>query len=190
MILEPSDQGERAFDLYSRLLQERAIFLSGEVNDETQLLVAQLLYLELKDPSKPVKFYINSPGGLVTSGLAIYDAMQHVACDVETICIGQAASMGAFLLASGGRGRRLAFPHARIMIHQPLGGAHGDATDIAIHAKEILKIRDILNEVLSKHTGKTLEDIRRDTDRDKFMTAAEARDYGIIDGIVTVGRKA
>ena len=184
-ILEPSDKGDRGYDLYSRLLQERCVFLTGEVNDEkAQVIVAQLIYLWKLDGSKPISFYINSPGGSVTSGFAMYDLMQHVTCDVETICVGQAASMGSLLLASGTRGKRKAFPHSRIMIHQPWGGAQGSATDIAIHAKEIIKLKEVLNDILSKHTGKTLEDIRRDTDRDKFLTAQEALEYGIIDEVI------
>ncbi|MFN7975441.1 MAG: ATP-dependent Clp protease proteolytic subunit [Acidobacteriota bacterium] len=184
-IIEPSDKGDRGFDLYSRLLQERCVFLTGELNDDKgQLIVAQLLYLELQDPTKPITFYINSPGGYVTSGFGIFDTMNYIACDVETVCIGQAASMGAFLLACGTKGKRRALPHSRIMIHQPLGGAQGRATDIAIHAREILKMRDQLNEILARRTGKTLEDIRKDTDRDNFMTAEEARAYGIIDEVV------
>lgn len=187
-IIEPSEKGDKGFDLYSRLLQERCVFLTGEVNDEkAQIIVAQMFYLQMIDAKKPITFYINSPGGVVTSGLSIYDTMQHVSCGVETVCIGQAASMGSLLLASGRGGKRKAFPHARIMIHQPLGGAHGSASDIEIHAKEILKIREILNEILSRHTGKTLEDVRRDTDRDKFMTAQEAMDYGIIDEVIAIG---
>lgn len=182
-IIEPSDRA--GFDLYSRLLQERCVFLTGELNDDKgQLIVAQMLYLELQDPGKPITFYINSPGGYVTSGFGIFDTMNYIACDVETVCIGQAASMGAFLLACGTRGKRRALPHSRIMIHQPLGGAQGRATDIAIHAREILKMRDQLNEILAMKTGKTLEDIRKDTDHDNFMTAEEARAYGIIDEVV------
>jgi len=183
-IIQKTQEGEQGFDLYSRLLQDRCIFLTGEINDEkAQIIVAQMLYLEQAAPDQEITFYINSPGGVVTSGFAVYDTMQYVACDVQTICIGQAASMGSLLLASGTKGKRVALPHARIMIHQPLGGASGSATDIEIHAKEILKIRELLNEILARHTGKTLEDIRQDTDRDKFMTAKEAMKYGIIDEV-------
>jgi len=185
MVVEQSSRGERAYDIYSRLLKDRIIFLGSPINDDVaNLIVAQLLFLESEDPDKEINFYINSPGGVVTSGMAIYDTMQYIKPDVVTVCIGQAASMGAVLLASGAAGKRYALPHARIMIHQPLGGAQGQASDIEIQAKEILRMKEVLNGILSKHTGKDLDMISRDTDRDFFMSGAEARDYGIIDHVV------
>ena len=185
-VIEQSSRGERSYDIFSRLLNDRIIFLSDEVNDTTaSLVVAQLLFLEAQDPDKDISFYINSPGGSVTAGMAIYDTMNYVKCDVSTICIGMAASMGAFLLSAGAKGKRFALPHSEIMIHQPLGGARGQATDIEIQAKQILRIKAILNEILAKNTGKPLEIIEKDTDRDNYMTAQEALDYGLIDKILT-----
>ncbi|WP_027357832.1 ATP-dependent Clp endopeptidase proteolytic subunit ClpP [Desulforegula conservatrix] len=185
MVVEQSSRGERAYDIYSRLLKDRIIFLGSPINDDVaNLIVAQLLFLESEDPDKEINFYINSPGGVVTSGMAIYDTMQYIKPDVVTVCIGQAASMGAVLLACGAAGKRYALPHARIMIHQPLGGAQGQASDIEIQAKEILRMKEVLNGILSMHTGKNFDMISRDTDRDFFMSGAEARDYGIIDHVV------
>ena len=185
-VIEQSARGERAFDIYSRLLRERIIFLGTDVSDASaNLIVAQMLYLESDDPEKDIFLYINSPGGSVYSGMAIYDTMQHIQPDVSTICVGLAASMGAFLLASGAKGKRMALPHARIMIHQPLGGAQGQATDIEIQAKEILYIKDNLNQLLVDHTGQPLERIEEDTDRDFFMSPEEAREYGLVDKVVT-----
>lgn len=185
MVVEQSSRGERAYDIYSRLLKDRIIFLGSPINDDVaNLIVAQLLFLESEDPDKEINFYINSPGGVVTAGMAIYDTMQYIKPDVVTVCIGQAASMGAVLLASGTPGKRYALPNARIMIHQPLGGAQGQASDIEIQAKEILRMREVLNGILSKHTGKDLDMIGKDTDRDFFMSGAEAREYGIIDHVV------
>jgi ATP-dependent Clp protease protease subunit len=184
-VLEQTPQGARQVDIYSRLLSERIILLTGEVTDDVaDILIAQLFYLESQDQQRDIYFYINSPGGVVTAGLAIYDVMQFVRCDVATICLGQAASMGAVLLAAGAPGKRMALPHARVMIHQPLGGASGQATDIEIQANEILRIRKLLNEILSKHTGQPLEVIRRDTERDFFLEANEAQTYGLIDLVV------
>jgi len=184
-VLEQTPQGARQVDIYSRLLSERIILLTGEVSDEVaDILIAQLFYLESQDQQRDIYFYINSPGGVVTAGLAIYDVMQFVRCDVATICLGQAASMGAVLLAAGARGKRMALPHARVMIHQPLGGASGQATDIEIQANEILRIRKLLNEILSKHTGQPLDVIRHDTERDFFLEAEEAQTYGLIDLVV------
>jgi ATP-dependent Clp protease, protease subunit len=184
MVVEQSARGERAYDIYSRLLKERVIFLVGPVEDYTaNLVVAQLLFLESENPDKDIHFYINSPGGAVTAGLAIYDTMQFIKPDVSTLCIGQAASMGALLLAGGAAGKRYCLPHSRIMIHQPLGGFQGQASDIDIHAREILLIRERLNTILSKHTGQLLERIQTDTDRDNFMGANEAKEYGIIDEV-------
>jgi ATP-dependent Clp protease protease subunit len=186
MVVEQSPRGERAFDIYSRLLKERIIFLSTTVNDDVaSLVIAQLLFLEADDPDKDITFYINSPGGSVTAGLAIYDTMQYVRCDVATLCMGQAASMGALLLAAGTAGKRFSLPNSRIMIHQPMGGFQGQATDIDIHAREILRMRKDLNEILAKHTGKTMKKIQADTERDNFMTAEEAREYGIIDKVLS-----
>jgi ATP-dependent Clp protease protease subunit len=185
MVIEQSGRGERAYDIYSRLLKERIIFLVGQVNDTTaNLIVAQLLFLESENPDKDIHFYINSPGGSVTAGLAIYDTMQFIKPDVNTLCIGQAASMGAFLLAAGARGKRCCLPNSRIMIHQPLGGFQGQASDIEIHAREILQMRARLNEMLSKHTGKPVEQIEKDTDRDNFLSAAAALEYGLIDKVM------
>ena len=185
MVIEETNRGERSFDIYSRLLNDRIVFLSDEVNDATaSLVVAQMLFLEAQDPDKDISFYINSPGGSVSAGMAIYDTMQFIKCDVSTICIGMAASMGAFLLSSGAKGKRLALPHSEIMIHQPLGGARGQATDIEIQAKQILRIKATLNQILAENTGKAIEIIERDTDRDNYMTAQDALEYGLIDKIV------
>ncbi|MDP2195701.1 MAG: ATP-dependent Clp endopeptidase proteolytic subunit ClpP [Rhodocyclaceae bacterium] len=185
MVIETSGRGERAYDIFSRLLKERVIFLVGPVNDMTaNLVVAQLLFLESENPDKDIYLYINSPGGAVTAGMAIYDTMQFIKPDVSTLCIGQAASMGAFLLAAGAPGKRYCLPNSRVMIHQPLGGFQGQASDIAIHAQEILKIKGKLNELLGFHTGKTLEQIEKDTDRDNFLSAAEAQAYGLIDSVL------
>ena len=184
-VIESSSRGERAYDIYSRLLKERIIFLGEEVNDITAgLVVAQMLFLESEDPNKDINFYINSPGGSVTAGMAIYDTMQYVKCDVCTTCIGMAASMGAFLLSGGTKGKRFALPNAEIMIHQPSGGAQGQASDIKINADHILKIRDNLNKILAANTGKDLETIERDTERDNWMGAAEAVEYGLIDAVI------
>ena len=184
MVVEQTSRGERSFDIFSRLLNDRIIFLSDEVNDTTaSLAVAQLLFLEAQDPDKDISFYINSPGGSVTAGMAIYDTMNFIKCDVSTICIGMAASMGAFLLAAGTKGKRIALPHSEIMIHQPLGGAQGQASDIKIRADLILRTRDMLNKILSERTGQSIETIEQDTDRDHFMTAEQALAYGIIDKI-------
>ncbi len=186
MVIEQSGRGERAFDIYSRLLKERVVFLVGPVNDVTaNLVVAQLLFLEADNPDKDIYFYINSPGGAVTAGLSIYDTMQFVKPDVSTLCIGQAASMGAFLLCAGAKGKRYALPNSRVMIHQPLGGFQGQASDIAIHAKEILSIRDRLNRIMAEHCGQPLERIEKDTDRDNFLSAQEAAEYGLIDKVLT-----
>ena len=185
-VVEQTGRGERAYDIYSRLLNDRIIFLSDEVNDATaSLVVAQLLFLEAQDPDKDISFYINSPGGSVTAGMAIYDTMNFIKCDVSTICIGMAASMGAFLLSAGAKGKRIALPHSEIMIHQPLGGAQGQASDIKIRADLILRTRDMLNKILAENTGKSIEQIERDTDRDNFMTAEQALEYGLIDKIYT-----
>ena len=185
-VVEQTGKGERAYDIYSRLLNDRIIFLSDEVNDVTaSLVVAQMLFLEAEDPDKDISLYINSPGGSVTAGMAIYDTMNFIKCDVSTICIGMAASMGAFLLSSGAKGKRIALPNSEIMIHQPLGGAHGQATDIKIQADLILRTRDNLNRILAENTGKSVEEIARDTERDNFMTAPEALSYGLIDKILT-----
>jgi ATP-dependent Clp protease protease subunit len=184
-VVEKTGRGERSYDIYSRLLKDRIIMLSGEVNDAVaSSIVAQLLFLEAEDPEKDIYFYINSPGGVVTSGMAIYDTMNYIRPDVTTICIGQAASMGAFLLSSGAKGKRYALEHARIMIHQPLGGAQGQATDIAIQAKEILRMKQELNEILAKNTGQDIKTIEQDTDRDNFMSAKEAVAYGMIDEVL------
>jgi ATP-dependent Clp protease protease subunit len=184
MVVEQTGRGERSYDIFSRLLNDRIIFLSDEVNDATaSLVVAQMLFLEAQDPDKDISFYINSPGGSVTAGMAIYDTMNFIKCDVSTICIGMAASMGAFLLAAGTKGKRIALPHSEIMIHQPMGGAQGQASDIKIRADLILRTRDMLNKILAERTGKSVKVIERDTDRDNFMTAKEALEYGIIDKI-------
>ena len=186
MVVEQSGRGERAYDIYSRLLKERVIFLVGEVNDATaNLVVAQMLFLESENPDKDIHFYINSPGGSVSAGMAIYDTMQFVKPDISTLCIGQAASMGAFLLTAGANGKRFCLPNSRVMIHQPLGGFRGQASDIEIHAKEILYLKARLNEMLAKHSGKTLEDIARDTDRDNFMGAEDAVKYGLVDKVLS-----
>ena len=185
-VVEQTNRGERSYDIFSRLLNDRIIFLGEEVNDTTaSLVVAQLLYLEAQDPDKDIQMYINSPGGSVTAGMAIYDTMQYIKCDVSTICIGMAASMGAFLLSSGARGKRIALPNAEIMIHQPSGGAQGQATEINIAAEHILKTRKKLNEILAANTGKPLETIERDTERDNYMSAQEAMEYGLIDRVIT-----
>ncbi len=185
VVIEETNRGERSFDIYSRLLNDRIVFLSDEVNDATaSLVVAQMLYLESMDPEKDINFYINSPGGSISSGMAIYDTMNYIKCDVSTICIGMAASMGAFLLASGTKGKRIALPNSEIMIHQPLGGMQGQATDIKIHADHILRIRDRMNRILSERTGQPLETIERDTERDNFMTADQAAAYGLIDRVI------
>lgn len=184
-VIEDTSRGERAYDIYSRLLKERIVFLGEEVNDVTaSLVVAQLLFLESEDPNKDIHFYINSPGGSVTAGMAIYDTMQYVKCDVSTTCIGMAASMGAFLLAGGAKGKRYALPNAEIMIHQPSGGAQGQASDIKINADHILKIRDNLNRLLSQNTGKPFETIAADTERDNWLSASEAKEYGLIDAVI------
>jgi ATP-dependent Clp protease protease subunit len=185
MVVEQSNRGERAYDIYSRLLKDRIIFLGSPIDSEiANLIVAQLLFLESEDPEKDISFYINSPGGVVTAGLAVYDTMQYIKPDVATVCIGQAASMGALLLAAGAPKKRFALPHARIMIHQPLGGAQGQATDIKIQATEILRMKDTLNEILAHHTGQEIEKIARDTDRDFFMSGEDAKNYGIVDRVV------
>ena len=184
-VIEQSQRGERAFDIYSRLLRDRIIFLGTGIDDDVaNLVIAQLLFLEAEDPEKEVSLYINSPGGSVTAGLAVYDTMQYVRCDVATICIGQAASMAAWLLAAGTKGKRMALPNARVMIHQPMGGVHGQATDIDIHAREILKLRARMNEILAALTGKAIDEIARDTERDYHMSGEEAQAYGLIDKVV------
>jgi ATP-dependent Clp protease, protease subunit len=186
MVVEQTSRGERAFDIYSRLLKERIIFITGPIEDHmASLICAQLLFLEADNPNKDIYMYINSPGGVVTSGLAVYDTMQYIRCDVSTVCIGQAASMGSMLLAAGARGKRYALPNARIMVHQPSGGFQGQATDIEIHAREILSIRQRLNEIYVKHTGQTLKAIEDSMERDKFLSPAEAKSFGIIDDITT-----
>ena len=184
-VIEQTNRGERAYDIYSRLLNDRIIFLSEEVNDTTaSLIVAQLLYLEAQDPDKDIQFYINSPGGSVTAGMAIYDTMQYIKCDVATICVGMAASMGAFLLSSGAKGKRFALPNSLVMIHQPLGGARGQATEIEIVAKQILRTKENLNRILAENTGRPIEEIYRDTERDNYMTAQEALEYGLVDKVI------
>ena len=189
MVVEQSGRGERSYDIYSRLLKERIVFINGAINDDvSSLVVAQLLFLEAEDPDKDINIYINSPGGVVTSGMAIYDTMNYVKCDVSTICVGQAASMAAVLLASGAKGKRFALPNARVMIHQPLGGTQGQASDIEIHAKEIIKLRGTLNKIMADATGQDVKKIQADTERDYFMSAAEAKTYGIIDK--TIKKKA
>jgi ATP-dependent Clp protease protease subunit len=186
MVIEQSSRGERAYDIYSRLLKDRIIFLGTAMNDEVaNLLIAQLLFLESEDPDKDINFYINSPGGLVTAGMAVYDTMQYIKPDITTVCIGQAASMGAVLLTAGTNGKRYSLPNSRILIHQPMGGFQGQASDIEIQAREILRMKDTLNQILVKHTGKKIEQIQGDTDRDFFMTGEEARVYGIIDHVIT-----
>jgi ATP-dependent Clp protease protease subunit len=189
MVVEQSPRGERAYDIYSRLLKERIVFLGTAVNDEiASLIIAQLLFLEAEDPDKDITFYVNSPGGGVTAGLAIYDTMQYVRCDIVTLCMGQAASMGALLLTAGAKGKRYALPNSRILIHQPMGGFQGQATDIDIHAQEILRMRNDLNKILAYHTGQNIRKIKKDTDRDYFMNAVEAKKYGIIDEVL--GKRA
>ena len=185
MVIEQTGRGERSFDIYSRLLKERIIFLDGEINDTTSsLIVAQLIFLEADNPDKDIEMYINSPGGSITSGFAIYDTMNFIKCDVSTMCVGMAASMGAFLLAAGAKGKRKALPNSEIMIHQPLGGAQGQSVDVEIYAKRLIKTREKLNEILSEKTGQPIDVIARDTDRDNFMSAEEALEYGLIDQIV------
>ena len=185
MVVEQTSKGERSYDIYSRLLNDRIVFLSDEVNDQTaSLVVAQLLYLEAQDPDKDISFYINSPGGSIQAGISIYDTMQYIKCDVSTICIGMAASMGAFLLAAGAKGKRYALPNSEIMIHQPLGGARGQATDIKIAAERIIKMRETLNQILSERTGQPIEKINADTERDNFMSAYEAKEYGLVDEVM------
>jgi ATP-dependent Clp protease, protease subunit len=185
MVIEQSSRGERAYDIYSRLLKDRIIFLGSPMNDEiANLLIAQLLFLESEDPDKDINFYINSPGGLVTAGLAVYDTMQYIKPDIATVCVGQAASMGALLLTAGTKGKRYSLPNSRILIHQPMGGFQGQASDIAIQAKEILRMKETLNKILAYHTGKNLEQIQLDTDRDFFMAGDEAKEYGLIDHVI------
>ena len=184
-VVEQTSRGERSYDIFSRLLNDRIVMLSEEVNDTTaSLIVAQLLYLEAQDPDKDIQFYINSPGGSVTAGMAIYDTMQYIKCDVSTICVGLAASMGAFLLSSGAKGKRIALPNAEIMIHQPLGGFQGQATDIEIHARNILRIKDNLTKILAENCGKDIDTVRADCERDNFMSAEEAKNYGLIDKVI------
>ena len=185
VVVEQTSRGERSYDIYSRLLNDRIIFLSDEVNDVTaSLVVAQMLYLEAQDPDKDIYLYINSPGGSISAGMAIYDTMNYIKCDVSTICVGMAASMGAFLLSSGAKGKRFALPNAEVMIHQPLGGMQGQATDIKIHADHILRTRDTLNRILAENTGRSIKEIARDTERDNFMTAQAAMEYGLIDRVI------
>ena len=184
-VVEQTHRGERGWDIFSRLLKDRIIFLGTPINDHVaNVVTAQLLYLESEDPEKEIAIYINSPGGVVTSGFGIYDTMRHVKCPISTICFGQAASMGAFLLSAGTKGRRFALPHARIMVHQPLGGAQGQASDIQIQAREILRMKDILNKCMAEHTGQSMEQIEQDTDRDRFMSALEAKEYGLVDEVM------
>jgi ATP-dependent Clp protease protease subunit len=191
MVVEQTGRGERAYDIYSRLLKDRIVFIGTPIDDNVaNIIIAQMLFLQSEDPGKEINLYINSPGGSVTAGMAIYDTMQFVKCDVTTYCVGQAASMGAVLLAAGTKGKRFALPNARIMIHQPWGGVQGQASDISIQAKEILRMRDRLNEILALHTGKPVETLAKDTDRDFFMSAAEARDYGLVDEVVKSRRDA
>jgi ATP-dependent Clp protease, protease subunit len=186
MVIEQSSRGERAYDIYSRLLKDRIIFLGTGINDEiANLLIAQLLFLESEDPEKDINFYINSPGGVVTAGMAVFDTMQYIKSDIATVCIGQAASMGAVLLAAGSAGKRYSLPNSRILIHQPMGGFQGQASDIAIQAKEILRMKETLNMILAHHTGQDLEKIQADTDRDFFMSGMEAKEYGIVDHVIT-----
>ena len=188
-VIEQTNRGERSYDIFSRLLKDRIVFLGGEVNDDSaNLVVAQMLFLEMEDPDADIMFYINSPGGSVTAGMAIYDTMRYLRCEVSTLCIGMAASMGAFLLAAGAKGKRKALPNAEIMIHQPSGGAQGQATDIAIHAEQILRVKRKMNEILSGNTGKPLEQLEKDVERDHFMTAEEALSYGLIDEIIAPRR--
>ena len=185
IVIEQTNRGERSYDIYSRLLKDRIVFLDGEVNDHSaSIIIAELLFLEAEDPDKDIQLYINSPGGSVSAGFAIFDTMQYIRCDVSTICVGMAASMGAFLLAAGAIGKRRALPNAEIMIHQPSGGAQGQATDISIHANHILRVKDKLNQILSERTGQPLDVVKRDTERDNFMTAQEALEYGLIDKVI------
>ncbi|PKM82973.1 MAG: ATP-dependent Clp endopeptidase, proteolytic subunit ClpP [Firmicutes bacterium HGW-Firmicutes-14] len=187
MVVEQTNRGERAYDIYSRLLKDRIIFIGGQIDDYVaNLVIAQLLFLEAEDPDKDIHLYLNSPGGVVTAGMAIYDTMQYIKPDVSTICLGQAASMGAFLLASGAKGKRFALPYARIMIHQPMGGVQGQATEIEIHAREILRMKEVLNKLLAKHTGQPLEKVAQDAERDFFMSAQEAKEYGVVDEVIDV----
>jgi ATP-dependent Clp protease protease subunit len=189
-VIEQTHRGERGWDIFSRLLKDRIVFLGTPINDDVaNVIIAQLLFLDSEEPEKDIMLYINSPGGIVSSGLAIYDTMQYLHCDVATICMGQAASMGSFLLAAGTKGKRYALPHARVMIHQPLGGFQGQTTDIDIHAREILKTRDTLNELLSKHTGQPMDKIKTDTERDNFMSSAQAKEYGLIDEVLITAKK-
>ncbi len=191
IVVEQTSRGERAYDIYSRLLQDRIIFIGSAISDAvSNLIIAQLLFLQAQDAGKDIAIYINSPGGSVTAGLAVYDTIQYLSCDVTTYCVGQAASMGAILLAAGRKGKRYALPNARIMIHQPLGGAEGQATDISIQAKEILRLKDRLNEILALHSGKKIADVARDTERDYFMSAAEAREYGLVDEVLALRQPA
>lgn len=191
MVVEQTSRGERAYDIYSRLLKERVVFLVGPVEDHVaNLIVAQLLFLESENPDKDIHFYINSPGGSVSAGLAVYDTMQFIKPDVSTMCVGQAASMGALLLAGGASGKRFCLPHSRVMIHQPLGGFQGQATDIDIHAREILKARERLNRIFVSHTGQPIDKIQQDTERDKFMSSEEARDYGLVDAVLSMRQSA
>ncbi|MCG1031578.1 ATP-dependent Clp endopeptidase proteolytic subunit ClpP [Bacillus amyloliquefaciens] len=186
MVIEQTSRGERSFDIYSRLLKERVIFMTGQVEDHmANLIVAQMLFLEAENPEKDIYLYINSPGGVITAGMSIYDTMQFIKPDVSTICMGQAASMGAFLLTAGAKGKRFCLPNSRVMIHQPLGGYQGQATDIEIHAREILKVKGRMNELMAHHTGQSLEQIERDTERDRFLSAPEAVEYGLVDSILT-----
>jgi ATP-dependent Clp protease protease subunit len=187
IVVEQTNRGERAYDIFSRLLKDRVIFIGGSIDDiVANLAIAQMLFLEAEDPDKDIHLYINSPGGIVTAGMAIYDTMQYIKPDVSTICMGQAASMGAFLMAAGAKGKRFSLPYARIMVHQPLGGIQGQATEIEIHAKEILRMKDVLNKLLAIHTGQSLEKVAQDTERDFFMSAQEAKDYGIVDEVFSV----
>jgi ATP-dependent Clp protease protease subunit len=187
IVVEQTNRGERSYDIFSRLLKDRIIFIGGPIDDYvSNLVIAQLLFLEAEDPDKDIHLYLNSPGGVVTAGMAIYDTMQYIKPDVSTICIGQAASMGAFLLSSGAKGKRFSLPFARIMVHQPLGGVQGQATEIEIHAKEILRMKEVLNKLLATHTGQPLERVAQDTERDFFMSAQEAKDYGIVDEVISV----
>ncbi len=185
MVVEQSSRGERAYDIYSRLLKDRIVFLGSAINDDiANLVIAQLLFLEAEDPDKEINFYINSPGGLVTAGMAIYDTMQYIKCPVATLCMGQAASMGALLLTAGAAGKRFALPHARILIHQPLGGFQGQATDVDIQAREILRLREELNDIMAQHTGQPIDRINRDTERDFYMSGEQAKEYGLIDDVI------
>lgn len=185
MVVEQTNRGERSYDIFSRLLEDRIIFLGEEVNDASaSLVVAQMLYLEAKDPDKDIQLYINSPGGSITAGMAIYDTMQYIKCDVSTICVGMAASMGAFLLTAGAKGKRFALPNSEVMIHQPLGGMQGQATDIKIHADRIIKMREKLNAIMAERSGQSIEKVTEDTERDNFMSAEEAKAYGLIDGVI------